>query len=311
MGRQPSGTPLPAMLVPGPPARAPCKPAPSGRRQVAADSGRTSRASGSAAIRSARTAARRRAGSYIRRNRRSAVEGEEAVRDAGAGGVPSGGRIGGDHVPARAAVGRERVAADVEVELGDDEAVGDIDRAGEQLGPADDPDPVVGVGCPRARAPRRPSRRARRRRPSNRHLPVTTMFARPGSGRNRGGRDSHVRRPITTGAPPVVRLKCARSSGTCHGMPPLRADHAAVRLGPDEADARRADVVGRRRRHPSSPRRSYGDGRADRRVVLVADHLEVLVPVVEDRVGRRAMRSVGYGNGSRSSCSVTCSTWLS
>ena len=57
----------------------------------------------------------------------------------------------------------------------------------------------------------------------------TTMLLRPGSGRNFSGKDSQVTRPITTGWPSVVRLKCAKSSGKCQGswpclpITPLRA----------------------------------------------------------------------------------------
>ena len=49
---------------------------------------------------------------------------------------------------------------------------------------------------------------------------VMTMFVRPGSGRNVGGNDCQVRRPITTGEPFVVREKCLRSSLRCQGMVP-------------------------------------------------------------------------------------------
>ena len=47
------------------------------------------------------------------------------------------------------------------------------------------------------------------------------MLRRPGSGRNLGGSESQVLRPMMTGQPSVVRLKCARSSGRCQGSVPF------------------------------------------------------------------------------------------
>ena len=51
---------------------------------------------------------------------------------------------------------------------------------------------------------------------------VTTTLVRPGSGRNLAGMESQVLRPMITGQPSVVRLKCAKSSGKCQGMVPLK-----------------------------------------------------------------------------------------
>jgi hypothetical protein len=44
------------------------------------------------------------------------------------------------------------------------------------------------------------------------------MFGLPGNGRNREGSESQVLRPITTGWPRVVALKCAMSSDSRHGI---------------------------------------------------------------------------------------------
>ena len=124
-------------------------------------------------------------------------------------------------------------------------------------------------------------------------LRVTTTFRRPGSGRKRSGSDSQVRRPITTGWPIVTLAEMRQVLGQVPRKPAVATDHAAARRP-------------RRRGRPS-----HGDRRADRRMVLVPDDLEVLERVVEDRGGRRRRRSVGYGNGSRASSVSTCSRWLS
>src|SRR5690606_28506384 len=93
-----------------------------------------------------------------------------------------------------------------------------------------------------------------------------TMLRRSGSGRNRSGNDSHVRRPMMTGDPDVARWKYARSSGTCQGMPP------SAPSTPPRACAQIARSVTASDRHCG----------ADRRVVLVADEREVVVVVLED-----------------------------
>ena len=87
-----------------------------------------------------------------------------------------------------------------------------------------------------ARVRLRASRRARRRHPSSSSWRVTTMLRRPGSGRNRGGNDSHVRRPITTGAPRVVLLKCAQVFGDMPGHAAVGTNDPAARFGPDHPD---------------------------------------------------------------------------
>ena len=48
--------------------------------------------------------------------------------------------------------------------------------------------------------------------------------------------ESYVVRPITRVPPMVVALKCAKSSGIRHGMPPCVADHAVVGVRRDERD---------------------------------------------------------------------------
>ena len=89
---------------------------------------------------------------------------------------------------------------------------------------------------------------------------VTTMLRRPGSGRKRGSRASQVLRPMTTVEPVVSSLKWARSSGTCHGIPPRCTDDAVVRLRPDQAEGEG---------HTATAPRIAG-------MVLVVDDLEVL-----------------------------------
>ena len=135
----------------------------------------------------------------------------------------------------RSQLREERVAVDVEVDLGEQRA---RRRA----------------GAPRRRSPRRRSRRPRStssselerlleragtlraRRRSTPGLRVTTTLRRPGSGRKRSGSESHVFRPMTTACPVVSSLKRAMSSGRCHGIASVAADHAAARDGSDERD---------------------------------------------------------------------------
>src|SRR5690606_36465455 len=68
--------------------------------------------------------------------------GAEPVRDAGARGEPAVLRIPARDLPARQGRGIG-VAVDLEVDLGDLEHVGPVDRLGEELSPADHPDLAV------------------------------------------------------------------------------------------------------------------------------------------------------------------------
>ena len=79
-----------------------------------------------------------------------------------------------------------------------------------------------------------------------------------GSGRNRSGSESQVRRPITTGWPMVAELGSAAMSSRSRHQPPSRPIDAAPR------ECATSETV------------AHGDRRADRRMVLVADDLEVL-----------------------------------
>ena len=113
-------------------------------------------------------------------------------------------------------------------------------------------------------------------------LRVTTMLRRPGRGRKRSGSESHVRRPITTGWP---------------GRELAEERHVlrAAARGRCRRDRSRRRARRRRRARPS-----HCDRRADRRVVRVADDLEVLEGVVEDRVGAAPQgerRDTGTGRG--------------
>src|SRR5207244_572263 len=93
---------------------------------------------------------------------------------------------------------------------------------------------------------------------------VTTMFRRPTSGRNRCGNESQVLRPITTGWPIVTALKCAMSSGSCHGIVPSRP------ITPARVCAQIKPT-------------SDGNWCLDGGVMLVADDRNVLEGVIEQR----------------------------
>src|SRR5690606_13289017 len=99
----------------------------------------------------------------------------------------------------------------------------------------------------------------------------STRLRRPGSGRNRSGSDSQVRRPMTTVPPDVSARNRARSSGTCHGIVP------SLPIQPS-ADSAQTSVT-------SPTATSDRDGGLDRRVVPVPDHLDVLERVLEQRRG--------------------------
>src|SRR5215203_4542005 len=92
-------------------------------------------------------------------------------------------------------------------------------------------------------------------------LVVRTTLVRSGRGRNRGGSDSHVRRPITTVEPRVRARNSRRSSGSCQGSAPPAPMTPPV----------------------ASRARSHGHRAADRRVVPVVDQVEVLVDLLEQR----------------------------
>ena len=109
---------------------------------------------------------------------------------------------------------RPRVPVDEDVDLGDHQPVGVRQEAGVDR-------PRRSPRRTRARrAPAPPTPRAVRPRPTSRRSDVRTTLVRPGSGRNRSGSDSQVRRPMTTVEPMVRRRKSARSSGRCQGSPP-------------------------------------------------------------------------------------------
>src|SRR5690606_9887309 len=128
---------------------------------------------------------------------------------------------------------------------------------------------------------------------------VTTTLVRPGSGRTLAGSDSQVSLPMTTGCPAVVRLKCAKSSGTCHGMAPPApmtgrpaASRACAQISPTTPRPPRDPSD----RDPSAPGPSDSNRCLDAGMVLVADHLDVLVGVVEDRrTGREPQPRVRVG----------------
>ena len=160
--------------------------------------------------------------------------------------------------------------------------VGERQRRRVELRAADDEHALL---APRA-APARSSSDSARSAPSALQVGVArdddVAPARAAAG-SAPGSESQVLRPITTGWPSVTSRKCARSSGRCHGSRAVAADHAVARDGGDERD------------------RSHRHRRLDRRVVLVVEHLEVLVRVVEDR--RRpaldVQRRVGVGRRAR------------
>ena len=115
------------------------------------------------------------------------------------------------------------------------------------------------------------------------------------AGGSGSGSESHVRLPMTTGWPIVSARKRShvlRVSAT--EAPPSRP------ITPSRATAATSETFTRR------------SGARIARVVLVADDLEVLERVLEDRArAARAGASEGYGNGWRESCVSTCSRWLS
>jgi hypothetical protein len=141
-------------------------------------------------------------------------------------------RLVGDFFPfLRVERGKVSVAFEVSRDFRDDELVGVAQPFGVKLGAADqegfrrlvlsrEPERLIEVGGGVAAAKRRAASR------------VTTILRRPGNGRPI---DSWVLRPMMIGAPMVVRLKNARSSGRRHGswlsrpITPLRA-RATIRV---------------------------------------------------------------------------------
>ncbi len=104
-------------------------------------------------------------------------------------------------------------------DLGDVKSVGQRHGLPVNLGAAADHDLVrpVGLGdlpAP-ARAPPRGCESRARRRADSPPAGVTTMLVRPGSGRPML---SNVLRPMISGLPIVIRLKCAKSDGSRHGI---------------------------------------------------------------------------------------------
>src|SRR5690606_37973094 len=117
-------------------------------------------------------------------------------------------------------------------------------------------------------------------------LRLTTSVRRPGSGRPM---ESQVSRPMMSVCPVVVRLKCCSSSGMCQGsalpwpMTPLRA----------RAISRVTRGLGIRVLRVGSDR----DRRLDQGVRVVALEAEVVVAVVEDRLGTTPDHEPGQGPG--------------
>ena len=89
----------------------------------------------------------------------------------------------------------ERVAVDVEVDLGEHELVGERQRRGVDLGAADDED-TLDISRSASASSTDPARSAPDALQAR--LRVTTTLRRSGSGRKRSGSDSQVFRPITT-----------------------------------------------------------------------------------------------------------------
>ena len=183
-----------------------------------------------------------------------------------------------------------RVALDLQVDLRQQELVGERQRGGVELAAADHehaaPRRRAGAARPRASRPAPRPRRASR-------------VARDDDVPPPGQRAEAVGQRVPGAPPHDHRMPHGELAEARHVLrdpprePAVAADHAAARDGGDERDLHTAI------------------GRADRRVVLVADDLEVLERVLEDRGRPAAKRSVGYGYGLRASCVSTCSRWLS
>ena len=167
-----------------------------------------------------------------------------------AGAEPPVGRIHARHTPMRgldvrrqdvAGLGRDHAAAARGPQLRHLEAVGARRAPGGTARRRRSPTRGRAGRPRRAPARRRRMPRAPRRPPSSPGGGSRRCSPAPAADGTAGGSDSHVLRPMITGAPSVTSLKCARSSGTCHGMPPCAADHAAG-LGPDQPDRRRRGI---------------------------------------------------------------------
>ena len=137
----------------------------------------------------------------------------------------------GQGEPAAVPRREERVGGKDGVDLGELELVGERQRERVDLGAADHVDARRVGGARERRLERADPLRAFRAQARSRG--VITRFVRPGSA---FPIDSKVFRPMTIGAPRVIRLKRRRSSGKRTSSSPREADPAVAGDGGDQTD---------------------------------------------------------------------------
>ena len=163
----------------------------------------------------------------------AALEADKPVVQSGARLGPAGRRFTRERSPSLLQFGRAHVAVELLPDVGDDGPVGVRQCLAVDAGTAD-PDRAVGLTLSGASVLARDAPAAAHRRSR-----VSTMFCRPGRGRNLFGNESRVPRPITTVAPPVSSRECFDPwAGARAIRRPIRSRRWLP--APDETDAHSA-----------------------------------------------------------------------